>query len=152
MAKIVVPVKRLVPEAKLPERQHAYDAGWDVAMVSAELTGTAQITNPIYVYGTGLAFAVPEGYWLDIRSRSSVYKMGLCLANGSGVLDANFRGELKLVFYDMGNGWNKPKQFDRIGQLILQPALTTDYEFVEVDELPPSPDDRGEGGFGSTEK
>lgn len=150
MSKVTILFKKLVPEAKAPTRAHDGDAGWDVTAVSVAQERGA------YIYGTGLAFAIQEGYWMDLRARSSIYKTGAVLASGLGTIDAGFRNEVKAVFYTMQSPMFAMPTYppygtgDRIAQLIVQPALTTDVEFVEVDELPESGDGRGEGGFGST--
>ena len=152
MSKVTVYFKKLVPEASAPVRAHEGDAGWDVSAVDHEHLGKMDaVTFPhnSYLVHTGIAVAVPKGYWIDLRARSSVYKKGLILANGCGVIDSSYRGEVMAVFYRVMDG--TPYSInDRIAQLVVQPALTTDVEFVEVDELPPSEDGRGEGGFGST--
>lgn len=143
MSKVTILFKKLVPEAKAPTRAHEGDAGWDVTAVNVEEDNSA------YIYGTGLAFAIPKGYWMDLRARSSIYKntASPIMVSGVGTIDAFYRGEVKAVFYAKV----RPYCYgERIAQLIVQPALTTDVEFVEVDELPESEDGRGEGGFGST--
>lgn len=147
--KVRVLVKRLDKSASLPERAHDDDAGADVRAVSR----TYSIDGDVITYGTGLAFAVPRGYWLDLRPRSSVYKTGLVLANSVGTIDAGYRGEVKALFYQLKlNGTRHAYDIgDKVGQIIVQPNVSPmDVEFVEVDELP-SENDRN-GGFGSTGK
>lgn len=151
--KVTVLVKKLHPEAKLPSRQHADDAGADVTAVTMRIVsifggGRFQGGRDVLCYGTGLAVAVPSGYWLDLCPRSSVYKTGLVQCNSIGRIDAGYRGEICQMFY-ADNGCRPYEAGDRIGQLIVQPGVSpSDVEFVEVDELP-SENDRG-GGFGST--
>ena len=146
MAKVTILFKKLHSEAQAPIRAHDGDAGWDVTNV-----GYALSRNYI-TYRTGLAFAIPKGYWMMAVPRSSIYKTGLIMSNSLGVIDSGFRGEVKAVFYCCCKDVNSYLLGNRIMQLIVQPALTTDVEFVEVDELPESEDGRGEGGFGSTGK
>ena len=151
MSKVTILFKKLVPEAKAPARAHDGDAGWDVTAVEAWSEHNCDENNCIICYRTGLAFAIPKGYWIDVRPRSSVFHTGLIMSNSCGVVDSGYRSEVMAVFYCIP-GYNRDEysRGDRIAQLIVQPALTTDVEFVEVDELPPSDDGRGEGGFGST--
>ena len=145
MSEVIVYVKRLSKSARLPERSHEDDAGADVFANSKQFIDT---DNDVISYGTGLALAIPKGYWMDLRARSSIYKTGLQLANGVGTIDAGYRGEVKAVFYS--NHYKKPYEVgDRMAQLVLMPNVSPmDVKFVEVDELP-SENDRG-GGFGST--
>ena len=145
--KVKIYVKKLTPTARMPERAHDDDAGADVYADSKHLL---YVDYDVISYGTGLAFAVPDGYWMDLRPRSSVYKTGLMLANGVGTIDAGYRGEVKAVFNTIWR--NNPYNVgDKIAQLVVMPNVSPrNVEFVEVDELP-SENDRG-GGFGSTGK
>lgn len=147
MGKITVFVKRLNENARLPERSHPDDAGADVF---ADSKRYANVYNDVICYGTGLAFAVPKGYWMDLRARSSVYKTGLMLANGVGTIDAGYRGEVMAMFYTNHHGQSYDVG-DKIAQIVVMPNVSPlDVEFIEVDELPLD-NDRG-GGFGSTGK
>ena len=145
MSEVIVYVKRLSKTAKMPERSHEDDAGADVFADSKRLMDP---DNDVFSYGTGLALAIPKGYWMDLRARSSIYKTGLQLANGVGTIDAGYRGEVRAIFYT--NHHKKPYEVgDKIAQLVLMPNVSPmDVRFVEVDELPMD-NDRG-GGFGST--
>lgn len=149
--KIKILVKRLVPEAKLPERANPSDAGADVYAVSKDDKITHRYLDKLVIsYGTGLAFAIPEGYWMDLRPRSSVFKTGMVLCNSIGTIDAGYRGEVKALFYSNPGDWPYSVG-DKIAQLVVMPnASPLDVEFVEVEELP-AEGDRG-GGFGSTGK
>lgn len=124
---------------------HAGDAGYDI-------TGVKRIRDELQCTGfyTGIALAIPEGHWVMMAPRSSIYKTGQVMCNSFGVIDAGYRGELRAYFYSASDFGDKYQEGDRIAQLIPMPGKTTDYEFVEVDELPEATDNRGEGGFGST--
>lgn len=99
--------------------------------------------------GTGIAVEVPEGYVGLLFLRSSMGKTGVSLTNSVGVIDSDYRGELKLCLtYSIGNGGHFIKQGDRIAQLVVVPAPT--FELTEVDVLTPT--ERGAGAFGSTGK
>lgn len=151
---ITILYKKLHPNAKAPARAHDGDAGWDVTAVSLDIEKKDGIMPdfPVITLGTGLAFAIPKGYWMMAAPRSSVYKQGLYLSNSLGIIDAGFRGEVKAMFYIYVNN-NDHKMYDvgdRIIQLIPMPCRTDEVEFKEVEELPESWDGRGLGGFGSS--
>lgn len=105
--------------------------------------------NEVKSVPTGLKVEIPEGYFGAIYPRSSTgVKRNLMLANTVGVIDSDYRGEIKVFFYNYGKESQIIRNNDRLAQMIIQP-----YEkvFVErVDSLTDS--DRGEGGFGSTGK
>ncbi len=97
--------------------------------------------------GTGIAVEVPEGYVGLIFMRSGMGKTGVALANAVGVIDSDYRGEIKLCLtYTAGTGGHFIKQGDRVAQLVVLPAPT--FNLVEVDALTATA--RGTGGFGST--
>ncbi len=147
-AKVVIKVKRLVPEARMPERAHFDDKGADVYAVS-KTTNFLFDNKDVLCYGTGLALEIPSGYSVELRPRSSVFKTGMILCNSIGTIDAGYRGEVKAMFY--ADHESRPYNVgDKIAQLVVPECLATEVEFVEVDELGDS--SRGEGGFGSTGK
>jgi dUTP pyrophosphatase len=99
--------------------------------------------------GTGIAVEVPEGYVGLVFMRSSMGKTGVALANAVGVIDSDYRGEIKLCLtYIAGTGGHFIKQGDRVAQLVVLPAPT--FDLVEVDALTATA--RGTGAFGSTGK
>ena len=99
------------------------------------------------VFGTGLAIEVPDGYGLFIFSRSGHgFKDATRLANCVGVIDADYRGEIKIKLTRDDGGIVGPMIGERIAQGVLLP--TPQVEFEEVDELEKT--ERGMGGFGST--
>jgi dUTP pyrophosphatase len=99
--------------------------------------------------GTGIAVEVPEGYVGLLVVRSSVGKAGVSLANSVGVIDSDYRGEIKLcLIYTAGNGGHYILQGDKVAQLVVIPAPI--FDLIEVDAL--SSTGRGDGGFGSTGK
>lgn len=138
-------VKRLYPESKMPYREHKEDAGLDLYVHSIK------VTDKYVSIGTGIAVEIPDEYVGYLFPRSSIFKTGLELTNCVGVIDSNYRGEIKAEFRieDWSafetNGYNIG---DRCIQLIIMP-----YPKVlvrEVDEL--SKSSRGTKGFGSTGK
>lgn len=96
---------------------------------------------------TGIAVAVPDGYAGLVVPRSGIAaRHGIGVVNGPGLLDAGYRGEINVILVNHGSEPFTINRGDRIAQLVVLPVVV--QEFVEVDELPPSP--RGDGGFGST--
>ena len=145
-AKVVIKVKRLSPNAKMPERAHFGDKGADVYAVSKSLNLLFD-NKDVLCYGTGLALEIPVGYSVELRPRSSVYKTGMSLCNSIGTIDAGYRGEVKAMFY--ADHESHPYEVgDKIAQFVVPECLSTEVEFVEADEL--SDSERGDGGFGST--
>ena len=96
---------------------------------------------------TGLAFEVPHGFELQARPRSGLAtKQGLTLLNTPGTIDADYRGEVKIIAINLGAQTIRVKDQDRIAQLVLCPVVQA--ELVAAPTL--STTDRGAGGFGST--
>ena len=99
--------------------------------------------------GTGLAMEIPEGYFGGIFARSGLSsKEGLRPANCVGVVDADYRGEVKVALHNDGDVVREIKPGQKVAQLVVVPFLSV--EFDEVAEL--SETVRGVGGFGSTGK
>lgn len=145
---MVVKVKKLVPGAVLPKKAHKDDAGYDLVAVS----GGWVEGERLYVYHTGLAFEIPEGYVGLVFPRSSVAKKDLILSNCVGVIDAGYRGEVTAKF-----GLAQRPQLrgdliyhagDRIAQIVF--VKLPDVQLVESEELGES--ERGTGGYGSSGK
>ena len=144
MRKVIIKYKKLSDNAKAPFRKHSDDAGFDLTATSVKY----HEADGKYEYGVGLAFDIPKGYWGDLRPRSSIHKTGMVLSNSCGVLDRNYRGEVKSFFYKVGKHVKPYEVGDRIIQLIIANADPEEVEFVEVDDLEET--NRGMGGFGST--
>lgn len=156
-----VKVKKLSENAVLPKKAHKTDAGFDLVATSREIDGDGNI-----VYGTGLAFEIPEGYVGYIFPRSSISKNDVILTNAVGVIDCGYRGEvmakfkmaieaLQVIREGDGEQYLPITKFangrvynvgERIAQLIIMPL--PEIEMEEATEL--SESDRGEGGYGST--
>ena len=134
-----IKIKKLHPNAIIPEYAKIGDAGLDLTAVDFEVTGL-HIT-----YKTGIAIAIPEGFVGLLFPRSSVYKTGQYLTNSVGVIDSGYRGEIMLKFTRPAID-SQYKVGDRVGQLIIMPYPQVKFE--EVEDLGTT--DRGKGGFGST--
>jgi dUTP pyrophosphatase len=137
-------VRRLRPEAVLPARAYAGDAGLDLsACVRVELGPGERSLIP-----TGLAVAIPEGYAGFVQPRSGLAAThGISIVNTPGLVDSGYRGELlvNLVNHDRGASFTVEPGM-RIAQLVI--VALPRVELVEVDELPDS--ERGSRGFGSS--
>ena len=141
---IELPVQRLREDAVVPDRAYAGDAGLDLsACERVELRPGERA-----LVGTGLAVAIPEGYAGFVQPRSGLAaRNGLTVVNSPGLVDAGYRGELRVVLLNT----DATKSFlvepgMRIAQLVVLPI--PEVELVEVEELPVS--ERGVRGFGSS--
>src|SRR5215210_4735608 len=141
-----VPFRRLVPEAVVPERAHAGDAGYDLRSVErAELRPGARA-----LVHTGISVAIPEGYAGLVLPRSGLaVRHGISLVNTPGLIDSGYRGEIRvpLINHDRKETF-LIEAGTRIAQLVLVGAAAA--VFGEVEFLETSTDGRGEGGFGSS--
>jgi dUTP pyrophosphatase len=137
-------VRLLHPGAVAPERTRPGDAGYDLRAVEAfTLAPGGRATVP-----TGVAIALPPGIAGLVVPRSGLAaRHGLSVVNGPGLIDPNYRGEVKVVLVNLGAEPFAGEPGDRIAQLLLVPFAAPDV--VAVDDLPPS-NDRGELGFGSS--
>ena len=144
MAAITVPIKKLSPEAQIPSYAHEGDAGLDLRSIETVVLQPFERA----LIPTGLAIALPDGYAGFVQPRSGMaIKKGLSILNTPGLIDAHYRGELKIIAINLDP--HEPiviEKGDRIAQLVIQavPSVT----LLEVDELDET--DRGEGGFGSS--
>jgi dUTP pyrophosphatase len=134
---VKIKIKKLSQEAVIPTYSRVGDAGMDITATSVAY---------------GLAIEIPEGYVGMLFPRSSIHKKNQRLSNCVGVLDSNYRGEVKAIFDEIGQipqpSANLYWKGDRIMQLIILPI--PHVEFEEVTEL--SDSNRGNNGFGSSDK
>lgn len=129
-----------------PKYESALASGFDVR---AQLEGQDLVLEPGQreLIPTGLSFEIPEGFEIQARPRSGLaIKHGISLVNTPGTIDADYRGEVKIILINLGSEAFKIGDQDRIAQLVLCPIFQADFDFVS--EL--SETERGEGGFGST--
>jgi dUTP pyrophosphatase len=137
-------VARLVEGAKLPTRAHAGDAGLDLYACEAAHIGPGERWS----VGTGVAIEIPEGHAGLVLPRSGLArKHGIALVNAPGLIDAGYRGELRVLLLNTDPAETfRVEPGDRVAQLVLTPIALA--EPVEVEALADSA--RGEGGFGSS--
>ena len=142
--KISLPIKRLDDSVELPTYAYEGDAGLDLR------ASESVVLRPFErrLIGTGLAVAIPDGYAGFVQPRSGLaLKHGLSMANAPGLVDAHYRGELKVCAINLDpNNDIHISRGDRIAQLVIQRVPVVDL--VEVKEL--DVPDRGIGGFGSS--
>lgn len=142
-----IEIKKLNENAVIPTRGSQQAAGYDLYAATTEPI-TIQPHETVKV-GTGLAIAVPDGYFGAIFARSGLAaKQGLRPANCVGVADSDYRGEYIVALHNDTDVERTIEPKERIAQLVVMPYLAVEFE--EKDEL--SETQRGAGGFGSTGK
>lgn len=140
-----IKVKKLKPGATVPTMGSKFAAGAD--LYSAEDADVIIEPSETKFIGTGLAMEIPEGYVGLVYARSGLAcKRGLAPANKVGVVDSDYRGEIKVALHNHGKEAQTVEKGERIAQMVIAPYLSVNYE--EADAL--SETERGEGGFGST--
>ena len=168
MNRVDVKVKKLHPDAVIPKYSHVFDSGFDLVSVEDVIVEPGQTVK----VPTGLAFAIPPGYELQIRPRSGISsKTKLRVSNAPGTVDAGYRGEVAVLVDNIypDTGWNDVlvntldgkqvkaggihwegtyliRKGDRIAQGVIAPVYQARFE--EEDELDET--GRGAGGFGSS--
>ena len=131
----------------LPSYQSAHAAGFDLVAAVPEDGPVSLAPSDRVLIPTGLAFALPEGHEAQIRPRSGLaLKHGVTVLNSPGTIDADYRGEIKVILINLGSDTFLIQRGDRIAQAIIAPV--THVDIVPVETLDDT--DRGEGGFGST--
>ena len=144
-----VEIKKLVHfgDLKLPEYETVLAAGADLRAAVEENAPLILHPGARALVPTGLAMALPAGYEAQIRPRSGLaYKHGVTCLNTPGTIDADYRGEVKVLLINHGDIPFKISRGERIAQMVIAPI--TQPEFISVNELTETA--RGEGGFGST--
>ena len=144
---MLVKIKKLNDRAKLPAYGSDYSAGADLYAATDVPVEIAPGTT-VFI-GTGIAAEIPEGYVGLVYARSGLAcKKGLAPANKVGVIDADYRGEIKVALFNHSPSVQTVDAGERVAQLVVAPFLKCEFE--ETTEL--SETVRGEGGFGSTGK
>lgn len=142
-----VEIKRLAhgEGLDLPRYETALAAGADVrAALDAPVT---LAPGERFMVPTGIAIALPPGWEAQMRPRSGLAaKHGIACVNAPGTIDADYRGELKVILINHGQEPFTINRGDRIGQMVIAPVWQA--TFVEVEALDET--ERGAGGFGST--
>ena len=144
MADLVVKTK-LEEGATLPKQTTALSAGSDIsARLSKPFTLKA---SEFALIPTGLKIALPPGYEAQVRARSGLAaKYGVTVLNSPGTIDADYRGEVKVILINHSKKDFIINNGDRIAQFVIAPVVNTTFKQVKDLDIT----DRGEGGFGST--
>jgi dUTP pyrophosphatase len=131
----------------LPSYQSAHAAGLDVVAAVPDAAPVELPPGARALIPTGLALEIPVGCEAQVRPRSGLaLKSGVTLLNTPGTIDADYRGELKVILINLGSEPFLVRRGDRIAQLVIAPV--TQVEVVSAEELAATA--RGQGGFGST--
>ena len=142
---VKIRIRKLRPDAVVPRYMSAQAAGLDLA---------AAMDWPVTLFplaraavGTGIAISLPSGYEAQIRPRSGLaLRYGITLLNTPGTIDADYRGEIRVMLVNLGSEPVAIRSGDRIAQMVVAPVSRVDFALVEtLDET-----ERGSGGFGHT--
>lgn len=133
-------VKKIHPEARLPVYQHPGDAGLDLFSAVDEVLGAGELK----AVPTGIQMAIPDGHVGLIWDKSGISLQGVHRL--AGVVDAGYRGEVKVVMINLGKLPFAIKKGMKIAQMLIQPVVAAEVtETADLDDT-----SRGDGGFGST--
>ena len=143
MTKILI--KRLSKEVSLPKYETSGSSGMDLA---ANIDTNISIDpGKSAIIPTGLALSIPKGFEVQIRPRSGLAaKQKISVLNTPGTIDADYRGEIKVILINLGHEPFRVEKGLRIAQMVVCPIVQA--QLKEVDDL--SETERGKGGFGST--
>ena len=143
MTKILI--KRLSKEVSLPRYETSGSSGMDLA---ANIDANINIDpGKTAIIPTGLALSIPKGFEVQIRPRSGLAaKQKISVLNTPGTIDADYRGEIKIILINLGQETFKVEKGLRIAQMVVCPVVQA--QLKEVDDL--NETERGKGGFGST--
>lgn len=135
---------RIINESSNPPPKYAHDGDAGLDLMSNE-----DVTIPprsIYAVGTGLKMAIEKGNYGAVCSRSGLALRGIVVNNAPGIVDSNYRGEVKVILYNQTDKPFKVCKGDRIAQLVICPYSTPEIRYASVlDDT-----ERGSNGFGST--
>ena len=144
---ITVKLTRLAHGASLPLPQYATAHSAGVDLMAAITSDISLKPMARQLVATGIAIALPEGYEAQIRPRSGLaLKHGISLVNTPGTIDADYRGEIKVLLINLGQEHFTVTPGMRIAQMVVAPVSRVSFE--QVDTLEET--ERSSGGFGST--
>lgn len=142
-----LPVQKAPHASDIPVPRYMTDGSSGMDLHAAVDSSIIALPGEVVLVPTGLLVAVPNGYELQIRPRSGLaLNHGIGILNSPGTIDADYRGEIKVIMINLGQTPFEVKRNDRIAQMILCPVHRA--IIVETDELPPT--ERSDGGFGHT--
>lgn len=147
--KIQVKYEKMHADVQLPQQQTPNSAGYDIYSyleTPIKIAPMQRVAIP-----TGLKVEIPPGYLISVRPRSGLsIKEGLTLINPPGTIDADFRGEIKILMINLSSETRIIGHQQRIAQLLLEQYYKID--FINANIIPLTSSNRGGGGFGSTGK
>lgn len=127
----------------MPDYATAGAAGMDICAAESLMLRVGKR----HAVATGFAFAIPDGYEVQVRPRSGLaLKHGITCLNTPGTIDSDYRGEVKVILANLGEDDFPISKGDRIAQIVVAPV--THASMTEVEDLDDTA--RGAGGFGST--
>lgn len=133
--------KKVIQDAREPKKAHVTDTGYDLWLIEK-----IKEENGMILYDTGIAVQPPLGYYFEVVGRSSISKSGYILANSVGIIDASYRGTIKVALIKINKDVPDLELPCRLVQLIPKHFIHLDAK--EVSELDDTT--RSEGGFGSS--
>jgi len=131
-------------KAVVPTKADEFAAGYDLTVIKLD----KKLTSKTFMFDTGIQVAPPPGYYTEILPRSSIVKTGYMLANSVGVIDSNYRGNLKIVLTKVDPDCPDLQPPFKVCQLVLRKY--ENYTVMEVEKLDET--ERGDGGFGSSDR
>lgn len=160
---VSIKIKKLFNDVTIPEYATSGSAGFDLSVHNFKLLYREGLQKENFdishkeeieimrgdriLCGCGFSLEIPNGYELQVRSRSgNSLKKGLIIANSPGTIDSDYRGEIGVIITNLSNGIMLVKKGDKLGQGVVKEYYNAN--FIEVNELGYT--ERGEGGFGST--
>ena len=147
ISEVIVPVTRLAHGAALPLPAYATPGSAGMDLMAAIATPVQLPPGGRAMVPTGLAIALPEGFEAQVRPRSGLAaRHGVTVLNSPGTIDADYRGEIKVILVNLGDAQVDLQPGDRIAQMVIAPV--TRALWSEQGDLPRTA--RGGGGFGST--
>jgi len=144
--KIDIKYSKQLKEYNTPSYAYETDSGFDLYSTSeVEIDGFGRALVP-----TGLHFDIPDGYEIQVRSKSGLaIKQGLMVLNSPGTVDQGYTGEIKVIIFNFNNEPQTIKKGDKVAQAVICPvAQGKDVELIRVEEIQAK--DRNANGFGST--
>ena len=142
---IKILIKRLSREVSLPKYETNGSSGMDLAANVSDIVNIEP--GKTAIIPTGLALSIPKGFEVQIRPRSGLAaKQKISVLNTPGTIDADYRGEIKVILINLGQESFKVEKGLRIAQMVVCPVVQA--QLKEVDDL--NETERGKGGFGST--
>ena len=138
---VTLKIKKLSNKAKIPRIATDGSACFDLSVVEDIMVVNGKLVRA----HTGLAVEIPIGYCLEVYPRSGIASRGIIIPNAPAIIDADYRGEVKVALINVDKHVQHIRPGDRIAQLVICPVMKAQFVETELQET-----QRGSGGFGST--